>query len=423
MTTRFLLNPDAAGFVADESPSRAPLELHRKLTGYAPTPLVQAPAVARELGVGEVWVKDESSRLGLPAFKTLGASWASYRAIEDRLGRAIGEWSTLDELAERLAVLRPLTLCAATDGNHGRAVARMARLLGFSSVIFVPKGTAQARIEAIESEGAAVTVVDGTYDDAVARSAEEASAQCLVISDTSWPGYTQVPEWVIEGYSTIVWEADDELERRGVPQPDVVPVQMGVGALAGAVTRHYRRPGLEDRPRLLGVEPTRAACVLASMEAEEIVTIPGPHDSIMAGLNCGTPSLIAWPTVSRGIDVYVAVPDERAQEAMRLLARAGVVSGESGAAGLAGLLEVVRSPDTAPARELLALEPSSRVLVLSTEGATDPGAYLEIVGREPSAVASSEPFSSQRPGRSPVEGATPSADTSAGTPQVSVEDS
>jgi diaminopropionate ammonia-lyase len=280
-----------------------------------------------------------------------------------------------------------LTLAAATDGNHGRAVARMARLLGFDAHIFVPAGTVMPRIEAIESEGATVTVVDGGYDDAIARSAQEAGERCLVISDTSWPGYEQVPRWVIDGYSTIAWEVDDELARRGEPQPDVVAVQMGVGALAGALTRHYRRPGLDHRPRLLGVEPTKAACVLASMEAGRIVTIPGPQDSIMAGLNCGTPSLIAWPTVSGGIDVFVAVPDERAREAMRTLAQAGVVSGESGAAGLAGLLEVVGSPDAGPARELLGLGPSSRVLVYSTEGATDPDAYLEIVGRPAAASA------------------------------------
>jgi diaminopropionate ammonia-lyase len=262
VTTRFLRNPGAVRFVTDEAPSRAPLELHRKLTGYAPTPLVEAPAVARELAVGQVWVKDESSRLGLPAFKTLGASWASYRAIEERLGEPIGQWADLDELAGRLVTLRPLTLCAATDGNHGRAVARMASLLGFSSRIFVPDDMVRARIEAIESEGATVTVVGGTYDDAVARSAQEASDRCLVISDTSWPGYERVPAWVIDGYSSIVWEVDDELERRGLPQPDVVAVQIGVGALASAVTRHYRRPELDDRPRLLGVEPTSAACVL-----------------------------------------------------------------------------------------------------------------------------------------------------------------
>lgn len=391
MTTRYLLNPDGIDFTTDEPPTRAPLDFHHKLTGYEPTPLVEAPAVASRLGVGQVWVKDESSRLGLPAFKTLGASWASYRALEEHVGEPISEWSTVDELAERLADVRPMTLCAATDGNHGRAVARMARNLGFDAKIFVPGDMVQARIDAIESEGATVTVVDGTYDDAVARSAQEASDECLVISDTSWPGYERVPADVINGYSSIVWEVDDELARRGVGQPDVVAAQMGVGAFASAITRHYRRPDLDDRPRLVGVEPTRAACVLASMEAGDVVSIPGPHDSIMSGLNCGTPSLIAWPSVSQGIDVFVAVSDERAKDAMRLLAEDNVVSGESGAAGLAGLLEIVESPDIDDARDLLGLGPSSTVLVFSTEGATDPGAYRDIVGRDAEEVAAQEP--------------------------------
>lgn len=391
MTTRYLRNPGAQRYTADRVPTRDPLALHRKLTGYAPTPLHDAPAVADVLGVGQVWIKDESSRLGLPAFKALGASWASYRALEEHLGAPIGEWSTVDELAGRLANLRPLTLAAATDGNHGRAVARMARLLGFDAHIFVPDDMVPARIAAIEGEGATITVVDGTYDDAVARSAQEAGEDCLVISDTSWPGYERVPAWVIDGYSSIMWEVDDELARLGRPQPDVVTVQIGVGAFASAVTRHYRRPALDDRPHLVGVEPTRAACVLASMEASEVVSIAGPHDSIMAGLNCGTPSLIAWPSVSQGIDVFVAVDDERAREAMRLLARAGIVSGESGAAGLAGLLELVASPDTADVRELLGLGSSTNVLVISTEGATDPTAYRAIVGRNAEDVASDDP--------------------------------
>jgi len=187
------------------------------------------------LGVGQVLLKDESSRLGLPAFKILGASWAIYRALELRIGTTLEPWQTLADLAKRLAPLRPLTLSAATDGNHGRAVAHMARLLGFESRIYVPAGTAQARIDAIASEGARVEVVDGTYDEAVARSALDASERCLVISDTSWPGYEEVPCWVIDGYSTIFWEVDDELARLGQEDPQLVIVQVGVGALAAAI--------------------------------------------------------------------------------------------------------------------------------------------------------------------------------------------
>ncbi|MDQ6939152.1 MAG: pyridoxal-phosphate dependent enzyme, partial [Verrucomicrobiota bacterium] len=181
---------------------RAPLAFHQRLPGYAVTPLIDAPEIARSLGVGQVLLKNESSRLGLPAFKILGASWAVYHVLENRLGRSLEPWTNLEELRQRIAPLRPLTLATATDGNHGRAVARVAAMFGFAARIYVPKGTAQARIDGIASEGAQVEIVDGTYDDAVARAAKDASERCLIISDTSWPGYEEIPRWVAEGYST-----------------------------------------------------------------------------------------------------------------------------------------------------------------------------------------------------------------------------
>jgi len=158
----------------------------------------------------------------------------------------------------------------------------------------------------------------------------------------SWPGYERIPSWVIEGYSTMLWEIDDELERRGEAGPDLVVVQVGVGAFAAAVTRHFRGPQISRHPKLLGIEPANAACVLWSVEEGRIVSVPGPHASIMAGLNCGRPSLVAWPTLSRGLDVLAAVDDEPAREAMHLMAASGIVSGETGAAGLGGLLELLR---------------------------------------------------------------------------------
>ena len=374
---RALSNPLAAPGQDLDPAGRAPLDFHRRLPGYAVTPLVDAPGLANSLGVGRVWVKDESWRLGLPAFKILGASWAVYRALERHLG-GIGTWEDLEGLSEHLAPFGPLTLAAATDGNHGRAVARMAKLLGLGARIFVPDDMAPARIEAIESEGAEVVIVRGTYDEAVARSAEEAGGRCLVISDTSWPGYEEVPRWVIDGYSTILWEVDEELARRGEEGPTLVVAQIGVGAFAAAVTRHFRPPGVSARPTILGVEPARAACALASAEAGEPVHLPGPHDSIMAGLNCGTPSVVAWPTVSRGIDVFVEIEDHWSREAMRMLAGAGIVSGETGAAGLAGLLAAAREGD----KGKLGLTGETRVLVFNCEGATDPGAYQRILAEE-----------------------------------------
>ena len=378
MSIRTLMNPKAREILDGPYPDRTPMRFHRRLPGYEETPLVDAPKLADALGVGRVFVKDESSRLGLPAFKVLGASWAVYRALEERLGENFGGWEEIWELEERLEPLRPLSLVAATDGNHGRAVARVARLLDLGAKIFVPGDMATARREAITSEGAEVIVVDGTYDEAVERSAGEAGERGLVISDTSWPGYERIPSWVIEGYSTMLWEIDDELERRGEEGPDLAIVQVGVGAFAAAVARHFRSPRMSPRPKLVGVEPVNADCLLESVAAGRIVSVPGPHDSIMSGLNCGRPSLVAWPTVSRGIDLLVAVDDEPAHEAMRLAAESGVVSGETGAAGLGGLLELLRVGGS-EVRRTLGVGGETRVLLFNCEGATDPDAYRRVI--------------------------------------------
>jgi diaminopropionate ammonia-lyase len=369
-----LLQPRRAETL-DGAAGADPRAFHASMPGYAPTALRSAPAAAAALGVAEVLVKDESARLGLPSFKVLGASWAVYRALLARLGAAPEEIPTFAALRDAVAALRPLSLAAATDGNHGRAVAHMAAQLGLGAAIYVPENTVRARIEAIQSEGATVTVVQGGYDDAIARSAQDASERCLVISDTSWEGYEEVPAWVIEGYATVFSEIEEQLA--GQAAPDIVAVPIGVGALAAAVVRHYRSaPGPADaRPRILGVEPTSAACVLESVAAGQIITLDHPQDSIMAGLNCATPSLIAWPTVSRGIDAYLAVPDARVPEAMRLLAADAIVAGETGAGGLAGMLALAGEPQMAQARGALGLHEASRVLLLCTEGATDPEAY------------------------------------------------
>lgn len=371
-TAEILRNPGRTALAsAAAAGGPSPRDLHRRLPGYEPTPLVDAADLAADLGVGRLWVKDEAWRLGLPAFKMLGASWASYRLLVSRLG-AEPEWSSVDDLAAAVASLGPLTLVAATDGNHGRAVARTARLLGLGAHILVPAGTASARITAIESEGARVDVVDGTYDDAIAASAALASDTALVVSDTSWPGYAEVPQWVIDGYATIFAEIDEQLAARDAPAPDVVVAQMGVGALAAATVAHVRATAGED-PTVVVVEPLSAACGLRSAEAGEVVEVPGPHRSIMAGLNCGTVSELAWPTVAAGTDWFVAVSDATAEQALRDLAVVGVTAGETGGAGLAGLRELVASGAAA-------IGPDTTVLVLNTEGPTDPGAYERITG-------------------------------------------
>ncbi|MEV7004973.1 diaminopropionate ammonia-lyase [Streptosporangium sp. NPDC051022] len=353
-------------------PDRVPLEFHRRLPGYARTPLTPAPFLAERAGVAEVLVKDESSRLGLPSFKILGASWAVVHAVREQWGTDLTGCRDVEDMRERLLPLGPRALAAATDGNHGRGVARMASLFGWRAHIFVPEGTAAARIDAILSEGAQVTVVDGTYDDTVERSAAEAGERTLVISDTSWPGYESTPRAVIEGYSTLFHEVADELAETGQRQPDAVVVQAGVGALAAAAVRHFRGGFLDVPPRVIIVEPETAGCLLASAEAGRIAEVPGPHPSIMAGLNCGRPSPLAWPLVVQGADLFLSVEDEAAREGMRVLAKDSIVAGETGAAGAAALL--------AAGPEALGFTPGSRVLILNTEGATDPDAYRRTVG-------------------------------------------
>jgi diaminopropionate ammonia-lyase len=341
---RVIANP-LAGTAEVWSPyTRAPLEFHRRLPGYEPTPLLDVPSLATLLGVGRVLVKYERSRWGLPAFKMLGASWATYRALVDRAGTEPA-WESLEDLRLALKPLQPLTLAAATDGNHGRAVARMARLLGFDAHIFVPADMTAARRQAIAGEGATVTIVDGDYDDAVARSAAERGG--LVISDTSWPGYEQVPRWVIEGYSTMFFEISEA--------PSVVVVPIGVGALAAAAVNHWARQGA----MLVGVEPIDANCVMASAEAGHLTRVSGPHRSIMVGLNCGMPSPVAWPLVSKGVGTLVAVDDEAARRAVDDLAAVGIEAGDTGASGLAGL--------TALQASHLRLDSDATVLVLVTE--------------------------------------------------------
>ncbi len=364
-----------------EGPGDAPRDLHRRLEGYQPTPLIDLPELAARLGVGRVLVKHERERFGLPAFKIMGASWATYCALTERLGHE-PDWSTLDDLREAFEAIRPLTFVTATDGNHGRGVAWVARWFGVDAHIFVPADTVTARIDAIESEGAVVTVVDGDYVAAVAAASATASDDRLVISDTSWPGYTDVPARIAEGYSTIYSEIDEQLAFLGVDSATgvtAVLTPVGVGALAVAALHHWP-DGSSAGPTHIAVEPIAANCLLRSLEAGEPVTVPGPHDSIMAGLNCGTVSMIAWPIMRDGFDWSVAIDDEAAAEAMRLLADEGIVAGETGAATVAALISLSRDPDVD--REAMRLGHDAVVLLIITEGATDPEKYREIVGRD-----------------------------------------
>ena len=324
---------------------------HRGIPGYAPSPLREAPELADAMGVGRVWLKAETERFGLPAFKILGASWAAERLLGGRHGDGI-------------------TLVTATDGNHGRAVARVARMRGLRAHILVPAGTAQARIDGIASEGAEVEVVDGSYDEAVERAAGMADATHLVLSDTSWPGYEDVPRWVVEGYETIFHEFD---EQSSGAVPDVAFIPIGVGSLGVAAAAHW--PG--RKPLLVGIEPTTAACALESIRAGEPVTVPGPHESIMAGLNAGSVSKLAWPVLRDRFDAFCTIGDELAEEGMRRLAAIGVHAGEVSGGSIGAALALSQEEE---ARRELAVNEKSACFLLLTEGLTDPSAWKRVVG-------------------------------------------
>lgn len=379
--TTVFINPNVDITIDDSFPVQDSLEafaFHKKLPGYKPSPLIHSPLLAKRLGVKNVWVKDESSRFGLPAFKFLGASWAIYKMLLKKLHGNVIPWHTFEDLKRQFEPLHPLTLVAATDGNHGRAVAHMAKLLGFEAHIFVPNNMTTARIEAIRKEGAEVTVFNGDYDETILHAAQQAKEHVLVVSDTAWEGYTEIPRWIMEGYITMFNEIDNQLDNRPI---DLFSVPIGVGGLATTSVWHYRRSELQEKPKLIGVEPNIADCMLQSMKAGHIVEVPGPHMSIMAGLNCGVPSLIAFPILQKGINAFVGIDDEYAKEAMRLLATEGIISGETGGASLGGLLALLNTNQAEKYRELFKITSDANVLIISTEGATDPFAYQRIVGQ------------------------------------------
>jgi diaminopropionate ammonia-lyase len=344
--------------------------------GYAPTPLVDLPGVARLAGVASVHLKDEAGRFGLGSFKALGGAYAVLGVIRAELSRqGVAAFATTEDLlsGRYAAAVAAVTVCCATDGNHGRSVAWGAQRFGAGCVIFVHETVSQGRVDAIAAYGAEVRRVPGNYDDAVRHAAEMAQQQgWIVVSDTSYPGYTEIPREVMQGYRIM---ADEALDQSPAP-PTHVLIQGGVGGVAAAVSVQCRTRLLPP-PRLIVVEPDQAACLLVSFEAGALVAVGGALDTIMAGLACGEPSLIAWQELERAASAFMAIPDEAAIDAMRLLAGAGVVSGESGAAGLAGLLLAAADP---AARVALGLNAESRVLLFSTEGATDPELYASLVG-------------------------------------------
>jgi diaminopropionate ammonia-lyase len=342
-----LVNP-AADPRAVPAPSGEARAFHASLPGYAPTPLRDLPAVAAEVGVAAVALKDESHRLGLPAFKVLGASWAVERALRER-GNGVH------------------TLVTASAGNHGRAVAHVAAMRGLACRVFLPARSALARRDAIAGEGAEVVVVDAAYEEAVARARAAAAAPgVLEVGDVGHGGPAQ---WVVDGYATLFAEVAEQFAC------DVVLVPVGVGSLAAAAVRFAAHAGA----RVVGVEPATAACLTASLRAGEPVAVDTPGTT-MAGLDCAEVSAGAWPELRAGIAGTVTVSDDEAAAAMRELAAAGLPIGECGAAPLAALRRVAADPACASVRDAVRLGPDARVLLVATEGPTDPESYRRAVG-------------------------------------------
>ncbi len=372
--TRWHLNPQArtrgtanallhADYADDCAAARRFFE---KRVDPSPTPLRHLTGLAGALGLADVLLKDESRRFGLNAFKILGVSFALHRLLSD--GR----------LAPGCVIV------SATSGNHGRAVARAAREQGVKARIYVPAVTERARRKAIAEEGAAVVVVDGTYEDAVRQAAVDASTHgWMVIADTSWPGYEEIPRWIMAGYSWMLEEAATQWEPG--PPPDVVIVQAGVGGLASAVASWFAQRFGASRPPVVVVEPIATACALESVLAGRPVTITGSLDTAMAGLRCAEISPMAWPVLSQLVDAFVAIDDAETESAMRRLAHPHgddprVTVGASGASGIASLTAIMTERDLEPVRQAVGLSTSSRALAIATEGVTDPEHYERTVG-------------------------------------------
>lgn len=345
--------PDARHWRAPAH-GESPLEFHRTIPGYEPTPLIELPTLAGPLGVGQVFVKDESNRMGLPAFKILGASYAIARVLSARVGSE--ETLSLDELRSRVSP-GSIRLVAATEGNHGRAVAHVAALLGLASTILVPSGVSEQARAAISGEGAELEVVEGSYDDAVAHASSLQGPDTLLIQDTALPGYTDVPSWVVAGYTTMLREVDIQLSAHGV-RTDIIVVPVGVGSLAQAVVGHYRSG--DHSPSIVAVEPRSAASLSAALEAGSVVSIP-TAGTVMTGLNCGTVSQAAFQVLGKGLDRSIAISDEDALDSVERLSNLNVDAGPCGAATLAGYRGLVSAGEAVADGE-------SVLVLLSTEG-------------------------------------------------------
>ena len=358
---------------------------HRSFPQYTVTPLAKLDGMAAWLGLSSLSVKDESYRFGLNAFKVLGGSFAMARYIAGELGKDVSELS-YDYLtsSDFRRDFGQATFFTATDGNHGRGVAWAANKLGQKAVVHMPKGSAKSRFDNIAKEGAQVTIEEVNYDDCVRMAAAEAAQteHGVVVQDTAWEGYEEIPSWIMQGYGTMAGEAAEQLEEK----PTHVFVQAGVGSLAGAVVGYFANLYPNDPPKFVVMEAQIADCLYQGAVAGDgnPRIVGGDLQTIMAGLACGEPNTISWDILRNHVDAFVSCPDWVSAKGMRMLAAPvkgdpAVTSGESGAVGMGLISTLMRDKDYRELKEALGLDQNSRVLMFSTEGDTDPEKYRKIV--------------------------------------------
>ncbi|MEZ8770949.1 diaminopropionate ammonia-lyase [Vibrio alginolyticus] len=351
---------------------------HSQIDGYQPTPLISLPALAKQLGVKAILVKDESKRFGLNAFKVLGGSYALGRQLAKHLNVDIAEID-LKTVSSKLEV--PLTFATATAGNHGTGVAWAAREMGQQAVVYMPKGSPQASVDRIRGLGAECIVTEVNYDDTVRLANDTAQANgWMLVQDTAWDGYEEIPTWISQGYMTMADEAVEQVEQLGFDAPSHVILQAGVGAMAGGVLGYLADRLDPTKFDTIIAEPKAADCIYRSgtSEAGNMVNVTGDLSSIMAGLACGEPNPVTWPILRDCSRYFIAVEDKVSATGMRMYGNplAGdqaITSGESGAITLGALNEIVKHNGN------VGLSEESVVLLFSTEGDTNPERYRQIV--------------------------------------------
>ena len=364
-------------------------EFHKSFPQYTVTPLQKLSSLASYLGVKNIFCKDESYRFGLNAFKVLGGSYAMGCYIAKELGRDISDlpYNVLssDRLREEFG---QATFFTATDGNHGRGVAWAASRLGQKAVVRLPQGPTTTRFDNIAKEGATVTIEECNYDDCVRMAAAEAAKteHGIIVQDTAWDGYEEIPSWIMQGYGPMVMEADQQLKEQGVERPTHVFVQAGVGSLAGAVVGYFAHKYKENPPVMVVCEAAAADCLYRSAKKKtgDLVNVTGDLQTIMAGLACGEGNTIGWDILRNHVTVFASCPDWMSAKATRIYANPlegdpHIVSGESGSVPLGLCYTALHDKDAEDLKKALKLDENSNILVISTEGDTDPVRYREIV--------------------------------------------